>query len=250
MSRKIRFWLALCLGVAVIAAVLAALVYRQWRADPFTGADPLTANAAVAGRIGLIDTGFSLDALPPGWALKTFFNVKPTDYQFTSIDDRFALHCATNDSASILARNTAVSLVDFPTLAWSWKIDKPLESAVDEATRAGDDHPARLFLRFQSQDGTKTAAEIIWSNKKYKPGDYKIIDGFHHLVANGGDANAGVWHEQSVGLQALYRAASGRDDAPMLTVLGFFCDSDNTGASTSAYFSGVALDRASPALPS
>src|SRR6516165_1274523 len=49
----------------------------------------------------------------------------------------------------------------------------------------GDDHPARLFLRFATDRGEKRAMEVIWGNR-LKPGDYKYIGGFPHFVADAG----------------------------------------------------------------
>jgi Protein of unknown function (DUF3047) len=37
-------------------------------------------------------------------------------------------------------------LAAYPMLAWRWYIELPIRSPIDERTREGDDHPARLFL--------------------------------------------------------------------------------------------------------
>ena len=82
--------------------------------------------------------------------------------------------------------------------------------------------------------------EIIWSNKKYAPGDYKIIGDFHHYVANGLNENIGKWHSQTVDLRQIYSDIGGTG-TPTLQVLGFFCDSDNTGAQSEGFFRDVRL---------
>ena len=53
-------------------------------------------------------------------------------------------------------------------------IELPIRSPLDERTREGDDHRARLFLRFLTDRGDKRAMEVIWGNC-LKPGDYKYI---------------------------------------------------------------------------
>ncbi|MBL1419938.1 MAG: DUF3047 domain-containing protein [Alphaproteobacteria bacterium] len=226
----------------LVLAVAAFTVYQIRQGNPFDTGAPLLASAAVDGKIQLVDDGFDIDDLPKGWVHRTFFNVTPTDYKLVDVDDRRAMHCSTDNSGSILGRDVDIKLSDFSQLKWQWKIEKALNSELDEDSKDGDDHPARFFVMFKSADGSRKVAEIIWSNQKYQAGDYKIINGFHHLVANGLDENVGVWHEQSVDLEALYKRIGGVGGDPSLGLLGFFCDSDNTGGSTSAYFSDVRLE--------
>uniref|UniRef100_A0A2A4YQV6 DUF3047 domain-containing protein n=1 Tax=OCS116 cluster bacterium TaxID=2030921 RepID=A0A2A4YQV6_9PROT len=233
--------------VIIVAGLIGAgyAAYGWWRGNPFDTGAPLLASAAQDGRIELIDGELDVENLPQGWVHRTFFNVTATDYKLVTIDDRAALHCATDNSGSILARDVDILLSDFGLLKWQWKIEKPLNSPLDEDSEdseEGDDHPARFFVAFKNTDGARKMAEIIWSNQKYKAGDYKIINGFHHLVANGLDENVGKWHEQIVDLAALYKRIGGTGTNPSLGLLGFFCDSDNTGGSTSAYFSDVRLE--------
>lgn len=226
-------------AVVVIAVVFAG--YTVLRPGGFETGAPLLATRAVEGRIALINDDLSVKNLPEGWVHRTFFRVTPTDYVLAQEDGRQALHCATDNSGSILGRDTAINIADFPILEWDWKIETPLVSDLDEESHEGDDHPARFFVVFEDSTESRRAAEIIWSNVRFAPGDYKIIDGFHHLVANGLNENIGIWHSQRVDLEALYHKLTGDDSAGTLKVLGFFCDSDNTGGKTSAFFSNVYL---------
>ncbi|HEX3419036.1 MAG TPA: DUF3047 domain-containing protein [Stellaceae bacterium] len=81
-----------------------------------------------------------------------------------------------------LCWNVDIDLAAYPMLAWRWYIELPIHSPLDERMREGDDHPARLFLRFATDRGEKRAMEVIWGNR-LKPGDYKYIGGFPHFVA-------------------------------------------------------------------
>lgn len=237
MKRLIIFSAVLIAGVGIWG-------YSVYRTDSFNTGSPLLASSA---QVALIDADFSTQALPDGWVHRTFFRTQPTDYRMVEDQDdkRRVLSCTTKHSGSILARETDIALSELPMLSWNWKIVTPIESTVDEDTEAGDDHPARFFLRFENESGQMKAAEIIWSNQKYAPGDYKVIGDFYHFVANGLAVNAGQWHAQTIDLRELYKDIGGTGE-PVLNVLGFFCDSDNTGAESAALFSDITLSAPAP----
>jgi len=189
--------------------------------------------------VNLLDD-FEATGTGKGWKERTFFRINPAIYEITQEDDARALRCATDNSGSILARDMDIALSDLPTLSWQWKVTQPIDSNFDEDEQAGDDHPVRFYLRFSNDTGETKGAEIIWSNKKYAPGEYKIIGTFYHLVANGLNENVGAWHDQTVDLRQLYSDIGGTG-AARLQVLGFFCDSDNTGASSEGFFRRITL---------
>ena len=229
-----RSFIIVTATVVVLAATYTACTALR---PPFWDTDnPLVADT---GPVRLLD---DLDTDNPanGWKERTFFNITPTNYQMTEEDGAQALRCTTDNSASILARDTDIALSDLPILTWQWKVTVPISSDAAEDEEDGDDHPLRFYLQFSNNAGDTKGAEIIWSNKKYVPGDYKIIGTFHHLVANGLDENIGVWHDQTVDLRQLYSDIGGSGEA-RLQVLGFFCDSDNTGAQSDGFFRDIVL---------
>ncbi|WP_282605788.1 DUF3047 domain-containing protein [Pelagibius sp. Alg239-R121] len=228
-------------SLAVVAFGGLAFAAYSILSDPFDTGKPLTAPAENASQILLVDGDFQIDPLADGWAHRTFFGVTPTSYSIETVEERRVLQCKTNNSGSILARHTRIDVSAFPILSWAWKVVRPIEKNIDENTKEGDDHPARFFLKFEDDGGKARAAEIIWSNKKYAPGEFKIIGDFYHYVANGLPGNTGVWHDQRVDLLQLYKDIGGQEAAPHLTVLGFFCDSDNTGGESLAYFDKITL---------
>jgi hypothetical protein len=223
--------------VAFVIILATGYAAYSWLRPPFWETDsPLVARS---GPIKLLDD-LDTDNLGDGWKERTFFRITPTQYQMTEETGAPALRCTTHNSGSILARDTDIALSDLPILSWQWKVTMPIESSLDEDLEDGDDHPLRFYLQFSNEAGEIKGAEIIWSNRMYAPGDYKIIGTFHHLVANGLDENVGIWHDQVVDLRQLYSDIGGRG-TPRLQVLGFFCDSDNTGADSDGFFREIVL---------
>ena len=233
-----RKFIAKIIAFGVILA--AGFAAYTWLQPPFWETDnPLVAGS---GPIKLLDD-LDTDNLDGGWKERTFFRTPPTQYQMTEEDGETALRCTTHGSGSILARDTDIALSDLANLSWQWKVTLPIKSTVDEDLEDGDDHPLRFYLQFSNEAGETRSAEIIWSNRIYTPGDYKIIGTFHHLVANGLDKNVGVWHDQSVDLRQFYSDIGGTG-TPRLQVLGFFCDSDNTGGKSDGFFREIVLSSA------
>jgi hypothetical protein len=192
-------------------------------------------------------TPFPLDPMPPGWYHRTFWTRAPMQISFATKDGVPALRCETRSSASMLFRHVDIDLADYPRLAWRWFIEVPIVSPLDERTRAGDDHPARLFLAFKTAMGEDRRMEIVWGNR-LKAGDYKYIDKFPHYVADGGNDNVGRWHAEEVDLKAVYRHIW-RDGAPARVAdIALFCDSDDTHTRSIAYFADVVMKRASAAV--
>ena len=89
-----------------------------------------------------------LDPLPSGWQHRKFWTRSPMTMSFAVKDGVPSMRFETRDSASMLFRHVDIDLAAYPMLAWRWDIELPIRSPLDERTREGDDHPARLFLRF------------------------------------------------------------------------------------------------------
>jgi hypothetical protein len=110
------------------------------------------------------------------------------------------------------------------------------------SAREGDDHPARLFLRFLTDKREKRAMEVIWGNR-LKPGDYKYIGSFPHFVADAGDDRVGRWLDERIDLSRVY-AEIWKDAAPAhLVDIAVFCDSDDTHAASISYFAYIRFEQ-------
>lgn len=202
-----------------------------------------------AGSVELMDfrNPPALDPTPPGWHHRLFRRQQPMDISFVEKDGRAAVRLHTSDSASMLFRWVDVDLSRYPVLSWDWLIEQPVVTDLDEMTSAGDDHPARLYLTFESPAGDEHSMEIIWGNKTLARGDWKHTDflgffSFPHYTANGGEANVGSWHHERVDLDELYTTLWGDPAGARLTELALFCDTDATGAESTAYFSEIRVE--------
>ncbi len=104
-------------------------------------------------------------------------------------------------------------------------------------------------LVFQTPQGKTRQMELIWGNRELRAGQWKHLKffgiySFPHYVVNGGPENVGCWHDESVDLQALSRELWGDPQGARLVECAIFCDTDQTGAESIAYFSSVRLERA------
>ena len=189
----------------------------------------------------------SLDPISPGWFHRTFKRHDPMEISQLDKDGNAAIRLATNDSASMLFRMLDVQLSDYPLLSWQWLIEQGIDADFDEMTGDGDDHPARFFLGFRNADGEEHHMEIVWGNEQLKAGDWKHISNFlgtksfPHYVANGGRENEGKWYSEQVDLATLYTELWGSAEGVSLIELALFCDTDQTGGSSVAYFADVEL---------
>ncbi|MBI3375398.1 MAG: DUF3047 domain-containing protein [Betaproteobacteria bacterium] len=234
-----RAWVA---GVFCLAAALTACTGGQRR-------DVLMPDGAPTLVVMDFRQPLALDPLPDGWHHRTFFRTDPMRISFASKEGRPSIRLATHNSGSMLFRYTNISLDQYPTLGWDWFVEQPIASDLDETTREGDDHPARLYLKFRSPEGETHALEIIWGNRKLRAGDWKYLESFWsrspfpHYVARGGDENAGRWHDEKVDMRALYRKHWGDPGGASLQEVALFCDTDATGTQSVAYFSAVRVER-------
>ena len=188
----------LIVGVALVAAV--GLI--SWHFFGERG-DVLKPDGGPVVTVMNFGHSFPLDPLPSGWRHRKFWTRSPMTMAFTIKDGVPSMRFETHDSASMLFRHVDIDLAAYPMLAWRWYIELPIRSPLDERTREGDDHPARLFLRFATDRGEKRAMEVIWGNR-LKPGEYKYIGGFPHFVADAGEERTGRWLDEKIDLARIY----------------------------------------------
>jgi Protein of unknown function (DUF3047) len=233
--------------ISVLAIAIVGFLGFRHLTNPPTSENPVIAGSDTSISVMDFSKPFPLSPLPAGWWHLKFLTKPPMNYSFAEKTGVKALRCQTDASGSILGRHTDIDLAQFPTLTWSWLVEVPVIAPVPEMESRGDDHPARLLLMFADDKGSEHHLEIIWSNGAFKAGEWKYIGNFPHFVANGGDArigeNTGVWFDENVNLLNLYRTATKRTDAPRLKYISIFCDTDDTGTKSTAYFANVRLEK-------
>ena len=242
MIRRRRIAVLLAVA-AILLAAATVLIYRQLRAPEREAALQPAGEEAVL-TVMDFSQAVPLDPLPPGWHHRTFLTRAAGELSYATVDGVPALRFSTDDSASMLVRFTDIRLDRYPVLEWRWRVEQPIESGIDETTAAGDDHPARLFLRFETAAGERRAMEIVWGNDRLHRGDFKYIDGFPHYVARGAEAAIGRWYSEALDLRPLVEKFWPGLSTLRLTEIALFCDSDETDSESVAYFAAVGLRRA------
>jgi hypothetical protein len=185
---------------------------------------------------------FPFEPMPPGWSHRKFWTRAPMTMSLSQKEGVAAIRLETRGTASMLVRYVDIDIDAYPRLAWRWYVETPIASPLDERTREGDDHPARLYLAFRTARGKRRAMEVIWGNR-LRAGDYKTIGGFPHYVANGGDENVGAWHAEEIDLSRVYGEIWPDGEPAHLTEIALFCDSDETRSHTVSYFADVRMRR-------
>jgi hypothetical protein len=245
LKRLARFALYTSITLAVLALV-GYFVFQKLTSPP-APVNPVLSGTGPAVTLMDFASPPTLDPLTPGWWEIGFFTKPKMKIDSVENGGVKALRCETNGSGSIFGRHTDIDLGQFPILSWQWKIEQPVIADAPETERKGDDHPARFLLHLLDSKKSEHYFEIIWSNGVFKPGQWKIIGGFHHYVANGGNAKTGEntkqWFDEQVNLIELYRTATGLTDTPRLINIAIFCDTDDTGSKSTAYFGTVKLQK-------
>jgi len=204
----------------------------------------------------------------PGWQPYVFPRAsRRTEYTLVEDEGRVVLRARADASMSGLVREQRVDLRQYPVLAWRWKV-MSLPANADLSTRAGDDFAARLYLLFDLPDEALSAvdrvklamARAVWDARlpnatlcyvwdvrapvgTIAPSAY--TDRVRMVVADTGPALLGKWVERERNVAADFRAAFGIE-APPVSAIVLAADTDNTGASTEAYFGDAAFRAASP----
>jgi len=186
-------------------------------------------------------SGFSVKNLPSGWSHYTFFNTTPTKYtKAPDYKGKSTIACETNNGASMLLRQVDIEMKDYPSLWWSWKVEKNVTVKVSEMEKNGDDSPARFFLVFRDPENKELMMELYWSPQRARR-KTKRIDGFFHYAVRGKRDSLNTWYDEKLNLRRIAQKAFKTQKNLRLSVIGLFCDSDGSGSSSSAKFSNIRL---------
>ncbi len=244
-NRILRFAAYTLAALAVL--VIAGYFAFQKLTSPPSPLDPVLASDASTVTLMDFASPPTVEPISRGWWEIGFLTKPKMKISFVEKANIKALRCETNGSGSIFGRHTDIDLASFPMLTWNWLIEQPVIAEAPEIERKGDDHPARFMVHLRDSESSEHYFEIIWSNGAFKAGQWKIIGTFPHYVANGGDAKSGentnTWFNEKVNLLELYHTATKRSDNPRLINMAIFCDTDDTGTKSTAYFGRVLLEK-------
>jgi hypothetical protein len=206
-------------------------------------------------------------ALRPGAQLPAEFRhfvfeskLRPTEYDLVEQAGRTVLRARAQGSASGITRELRIDPRRHPVLAWSWKVLRALQRS-DLATRAGDDFPARLYVTFDVDIESLSAAErmrigaarmlygadvpvaalcYVWDTKA-APGTFApsaYTDRVRMIVVDSGTRNLGRWLRYERNVLDDFRKAFG-SEAPAIRATIVSTDTDNTGETAETYYGDV-----------
>lgn len=226
--------------------------------------------ALAAGSDSLFSQAPLGNALPTGWQnLPVVKGKKITQYTVVADGARNVIEANSVDSASALMhKGDGIDLSATPSLTWRWKVDRAIPGA-DNRTADGEDSPARIVFLF---DGDKSKLSFgdraaigfakaggeelpyatlmyIWSNSG-PVGD--VIENPHTdrvqmMVVAGGDGSLGKWQTFTRNVAADYERIY-HEKPGKLIAYGVFTDSDNTHATSHAWYGDLRFVAGKPTL--
>lgn len=209
-------------------------------------------------------TAFStITSLEDGWEPMEFPKIdRHSRYQLTDDDGEQVVMASTDNSASGLIARVSVEPGDSLILRWRWKVSNVYEQG-NARRKEGDDYPARIYVAFEFEpdeagffERTKrktvevvfgeelpgNALNYIWANR-LPVGEIvanPFTDTTMMVAVNSGVTNTGEWVTVERDIVADYRKAFDREP-PKLVGVAIMSDSDNTGASATAWYGDVSL---------
>ena len=209
-------------------------------------------------------TAFStITSLEDGWEPMEFPKIdRHSRYQLTDDNGEQVVKATTDNSASGLIARVSVEPGDSLILRWRWKVSNVYQQG-NARKKEGDDYPARIYVAFEfepdeagfferakrktvevvfGEELPGNALNYIWANR-LPVGEIvanPFTDTTMMVAVNSGTTNTGEWVTVERDIVADYRKAFGREP-PKLVGVAIMSDSDNTGASATAWYGDVSL---------
>ncbi|MDY7029563.1 MAG: DUF3047 domain-containing protein [Spirochaetota bacterium] len=200
------------------------------------------------------------------WEPLTFRKIDAhTEYALVTEDGKNALRARAEASASGIIFTERFRVADTPFVEWSWKISNTVEGG-NAAEKDGDDYAIRIYIIFPYDssrvsflDKVKyetvrrlygeypplSSLNYIWANRphddEYLPNPF--TDRAMMIPVDTGSVYAGQWRTHTVDIREDYRNAFG-EEVPEEASLAVMADTDNTGASATAYLDYIRVKAA------
>lgn len=253
-------------GVLLVGAVFVCSVATVANADDHTatkGTGAISNDGRVkVGDFSALQPGVDL---PPDWEpLQIGAVPRHTEYTLASVDGVTVVRAQADSSMSALGREVDIDPHATPWLQWRWSIAGPNEKSALR-NKQGDDFPARLYVFFDFDImqlpfmervmiragrilyGERLPLAVlcyVWA-KDDPPGTsaWSAYTGrVRMVVASSGAGQAGQWITVERNVKDDYREAFG-EPVPRITGIAIATDSDNTGASSVAWYGDISFSR-------
>ena len=187
-----------------------------------------------------------IEGVPSGWQLREFSG--RAEVELVRGERALAFRLRSSRTSFALYRDVVVSLDEFPTLAWSWKVAQ-LPAGGDVRERLRDDQAAQIYVVFPRWPSARTRSDVIgyvWDTTapvgttvtSPKASNVKII------VVESGPAHRGAWQRQRRNVAADYQTLFGRQP-PRVGAIAVMIDANDTGSSAEATIGDLMFMRAS-----
>lgn len=228
-----------------------------------TAASETAANGEIA--VGLFSAATPGGLLPDGWQPLVFPKIpRHTVYSLVEDGDRVVVEAVSDASASGLVRRIEIDPKELPILEWRWRVSNLIANS-DVRRKEGDDYPARIYVTF-AYDPDKLsfaqwakyqaarayygeypptgAIDYIWASHAplgtSVPNPY--TDRTQMIVVESGAAKLGEWVSERRNVYEDFRNAFG-EKPPEISGVGIMTDTDDTGASATAYYGDIVFRR-------
>lgn len=165
-----------------------------------------------------------------------------TDYRLVTRDSRPAVQATCKGgTASGLFLRRDIDLTRTPVVEWEWRVDRTF-SGIDEATRAGDDYPARLYLVEEAPilRWRTRALNYVWSSTAKRGSDWEnafAVQARMIAIADAEDAGRG-WRTERRNVREDFRRYHGREPG-RINAIAVMTDCDNAGQETQAWYGNI-----------
>lgn len=198
----------------------------------------------------------------PAWQHRHFPGKQATQYAYARLDGRDAMAVSAVSSASMLRQALHIEPQDLGRVKFSWKVPALIAEA-DLALRDAADSPVRIVLAFAGDRARFSARNAmlselshaltgeplpyatlmyVWCNTR-APGTVIVsprTDRVRELVVESGGKNLNQWLDYERDIRADFETAFGEPPGALLGI-GIMTDSDNTHASTQAWYGQLHL---------
>jgi hypothetical protein len=188
-----------------------------------------------------------------------------TRYVLVRDGESTVLKAIADNSISGLGSQLAIEPATFPILRWKWRIAET-NSRSNISSKSGDDFPARVYVLFNFNEDElsfldraklKLARYIygdqvpsaalcyVWSHKEQKNTQSwnAFTDRVRMIVLRSRTDNVGMWTQEERNILSDFENAF-RMPAPEISGVVLSSDSDNTNASSTAWYGDITLHSA------